>query len=291
MNKKNGIYWLASYPKSGNTWFRIVLSNLLNKTEEMTNLDNINTGAIASSRAWIDNVLGFNSASLTHQELDSLLPDVYTYQHQHATDIGYHKIHNAYTYLDKQNKIPLIPASSCHGVIYIIRNPLDVAISLANHNSCSVDAAINMMGAQQHAYSGSIIEQAHQIRHRLCSWSEHVESWQNAPKLNLLTIRYEDMKTDPLDTFSRAMRFLTISFTEDAIRRAIDNASMEKLKHIEKTKGFKERPAKVATFFRKGTIDDWKENLSAEQIRKIIKQHAAVMHQFEYLDEALIDYF
>jgi hypothetical protein len=290
MSEKKGIYWLASYPKSGNTWFRIVLYNILNKKEELDNLDEIRTGAIASGRQWVDNMLGFESALLTHNELDAILPDVYTHYHEIAQDLSYHKIHNAYTYLDKEKTKPLLPPSCCHGAVYIMRNPLDVAISLANHNSCPIQQSIDGMANYNLAYGASPFEQGSQIRHKLGSWSHHVESWQEAPA-NVLTIRYEDMKMNPLDTFSKAMDFLQIEVSEENVAKAIDNASMEKLKHLEETKGFKERPAKVQSFFRKGVMDDWKENLTSDQIKQIVRQHAGVMDKFGYLDEELIEYF
>jgi hypothetical protein len=60
---------------------------------------------------------------------------------------------------------------------------------------------------------------------------------------------------------------------------------------LEKESGFKERPAKVQSFFRKGVMDEWKENLTSEQIKQIVRQHAGVMDKFGYLDEELIEYF
>ena len=127
-----GIFWLASYPKSGNTWFRVFLAHVLNQAEAPIDINHLNTGQIASSRPWLDEALGFDSASLTHDELDALRPLVYQWYHETIDKIGYHKIHDAYTYIS--HDAPLIPNQSCLGAIYFIRNPLDVAISFANQN-------------------------------------------------------------------------------------------------------------------------------------------------------------
>lgn len=291
MDKTKGIFWLASYPKSGNTWFRIVLNNLLNKTPELEDLDEIHTGAIASSRGWIDNVLGFDSASLTHDELEKLLPSIYRFSNEEASEVGYHKIHNAYTYLDKKKKKPLLPADACLGAIYIMRSPLDVAISFANHNSCTIDNAIAVMGDKNNAYSNSPFTQSSQIRHKLSSWSAHVESWNTAKELNVLCIRYEDMKASPQATFSKAMDFLQIKASEEEIALAIDNANIDKLKELEKKSGFKERPANVETFFRKGIVGDWEKSLTSEQVRHLVRDHAVVMNQYGYLNDELVDFF
>lgn len=291
MEKTNGIYWLASYPKSGNTWLRIVLANILNKKEEMDDLEDIHTGAIASSRPWIDAALGFDSALLSADELEKLTPAIFKYHHEKSKEIAYHKIHNAYTYLDKRKRKPLIPTDACLGAIYILRNPLDVAISYANHSSCSLDQAIATLGNPETTYCNNPFEQSSQVRHQLCSWSLHVESWTTAKDLNLLVLRYEDMKNAPLDTFTKAMKFLRIEATSEQIQKAIDNANIEKLQEIEKKSGFKERPPKVEHFFRKGVIDDWKQELNSDQIRKIVGDHAVVMNKFGYMNETLIKYF
>lgn len=289
MDNVKGLYWLASYPKSGNTWFRVVLANVLNKTQQSVNLDNINTGAIASSRAWVDGILSFESATLSHDELDQLLPLVYNYHHEHTEQIGYHKIHNAYTFLDKDHKIPLIP--SCLGAIYIMRNPLDVAISYANHSSCTIDHAIEALGDPNAAFCDTNFGQASQIRHKLGSWSSHVESWMKATDIQVLPIRYEDMKFSPMETFAKALDFLKIKASPEELALAIENAKIEKLQRLEEQSGFKERPAKVARFFRKGIVGDWELQLSSAQIRRLVRDHAVIMQKYDYLDESLVNFF
>lgn len=292
MSDKKGLYWLASYPKSGNTWFRIVLANVLNKTNNRINLNEINTGAIASSRGFVDNALGlFDSAVLDHDELDQLLPFVYSYHHEHAHPVRYHKIHNAYMYLDKKKSKPLFPAEACLGAIYIIRNPLDVAISYANHSNCSIDNAIDCLEHPDLTYGNGIFGIKEQIRHFLGSWSFHVESWTSAPNLNILTIRYEDMKAFPFDTFSKAMAFLKIDVTEKDLNIAIEEARFEKLQSLEEKTEFREKPVKVERFFRKGIVGDWQATLTSGQIKRIVSSHAVVMQKHGYLDESLIEYF
>src|SRR3990167_2747274 len=175
---EKGIYWLASYPKSGNTWFRIVLANLLNKTDDPVDLNNINVGVIASSRSWMDETLGYDTSDLTQDEVDALRPQIYHWYSEQIETPVYHKIHDAYTLLDNSN--PLIPAKGCLGVLYFIRNPLDVAISFANHFSCSIDDAIQIMSNKQFALCKNKYHQINQLRQWLLSWSEHVNSWVSA---------------------------------------------------------------------------------------------------------------
>ena len=277
-----GIYWLASYPKSGNTWFRIFLANLLNTTDNPINLNAINTGAIASGRSWVDEALGFDSADLTHKELDALRPAVYKWYSETEDTIGYHKIHDAYTYLD--NGLPLIPKEGSLGALYLIRNPLDVSISFAAHSHCTIDEAIQSMGNKKFGFCRGKNGQHNQLRQHLLSWSDHVKSWTNT-QLNTLVIRYEDMKLNSIDTFTNATQFLKLEASESKILEALENSAIKKLQKQEKESGFREKPPKMKKFFRKGKVGDWQRTLSPAQIQQIIHDHGDIMQTYGYIDQ------
>ena len=279
---KKGIFWLASYPKSGNTWFRIFLANVLNPSKTPIDLNKIHTGAIASARGWVDEALGFDSAHLTHDELDALRPAVYRWQSDHQDDIGYHKIHDAYTYLE--NSDPLIPTEGNLGALYFIRNPLDVAISFANHSRCTIDKAIEQMGKPHNAFCKGVYRQHSQLRQKLLTWSMHVQSWAEAADLNVLVLRYEDMKQNPIPTFTKAAEFLQLKASQQTIEIALENAHIEKLQQQEEQSGFCEKPANVSRFFRKGIVGDWQNTLTPVQIQQIISDHADVMQYYGYID-------
>lgn len=283
MTAEKGLFWLASYPKSGNTWFRIVLANLLNTSTNPINLNQINTGAIASSRCWIDEALGFDSACLDHDELDQLRPAIYKWHSEQCNQVGYHKIHDAYSFVN--HAIPMIPTEGCLGAVYFIRNPLDVAISFANHSQCSIDKAIANMANKKFAFCTGKYKQHNQLRQWLLSWSLHVDSWVSNQNIKVLVLRYEDMKKNPLPTFTRAVEFLRLGSTHAGIARALENASIEKLQQQEDVSGFSEKPAKVDRFFRKGIVGDWRNTLTPAQVNQIIQDHSSVMQRYGYLDE------
>lgn len=277
-----GVFWLASYPKSGNTWFRVFLQSLLKGADEPLDLNALNTGAIASAREWMDGALGFKSGLLSHDELDALRPGVYREYSRNLTQAAYHKVHDAYTYLPDSE--PLLPVEGCLGALYFIRNPLDVAISFANHSCCSIDKAIEYMNDSSFAFAAKPLKQSHQIRQWLLSWSMHVTSWTEARAINLLVIRYEDMVNQSLATFTKAARFLELDVSEAQIQSALAKTAMDKLQSLEAKTGFREKPAKVAHFFRKGVVGDWKDTLTEEQINRIVQIHHEVMRTYGYLD-------
>ncbi|MFZ6864651.1 sulfotransferase domain-containing protein [Undibacterium sp. Ji67W] len=290
MSEAAGIYWLASYPKSGNTWFRAFIANLQRGQNAEVDINALDTGEIASSRGWLDELLGFDSADLRAAEIERLRPEVYRWTvAKEAKSLGYHKIHDAYLRLD--NGEPLVSREATRGALYILRNPLDVAISASHHWGCSIDDAIHRMGKSDFEIAKNKRSMHTQVGQRLLSWSQHVLSWVDANDLRCCVVRYEDMLKDSLASFTRASDFLELKAEQVAIQRAIVQSSFEKLAAQEQEKGFRERSAKAERFFRSGKAGSWRDTLSAEQVDQIVQDHYVVMHRFGYIDDSGSPYF
>lgn len=277
----SGIYWLASYPKSGNTWFRTFLFNLQQGGDTPANINDLSTGRIGSNRSWLDEVLGFDTAELYPDEVDCLRPAVYRWS-LHNAEVGYHKIHDAYTLTQADE--PLVGREATLAALYIVRNPLDVAPSAANHWHLSLDETIARMGQHDMALARTQKGLPDQVRQKLLSWSQHVLSWVDAADLKRLTIRYEDMLADPIATFTEAARFLQLPTDPARIEKAVRFSDFKILSRQEAEQGFKERPAKAERFFREGKSGGWRDKLSAAQIDRIVADHGEVMRRFGYLD-------
>ncbi len=277
----SGIYWLASYLKSGNTWFRAFLQNLLEDGDRPVDINKLTTFRVASDRGWFDDVLGFDSANLDADELERLRPEVYRWSLRDEY-IGYHKIHDAYTYT--QGGEPLVSREATLGALYILRNPLDVALSYANHNHSSIDDAIAHMGDGEHALCRFSKGLPNQARQKLLSWSGHVLSWVDATALNCQVLRYEDMQADPVAAFTGAARFLNLSDDPVRIEKAIRFSDFQELARQEAENGFYERPPRIERFFREGKSGDWREKLTPAQVERIVADHGVVMRRFGYLD-------
>ncbi len=276
------IYWLASYPKSGNTWMRIFIANLLAGNPNGIDINAINNGAIASDRFWIDSVLGFDSADLLPAEIDQMRPEIYRWSVSGTEQkISYNKIHDACTRLKNE---PIISREATLGALYILRNPLDVCISASSHWGCSIDEAIERMADKQHTIALSDEGLKLQVHQRLLSWSEHVLSWVDATEFPVLVLRYEDMLNNPVQSFSAASDFLRLNASEDKIKLAVENSRFEKLSEQEKKRGFKERSKHAERFFRSGKAGGWRQQLNSRQVDKIISDHEQVMLRFNYLD-------
>ncbi|MEI6285895.1 MAG: sulfotransferase domain-containing protein [Bacillota bacterium] len=277
----DGIVWLASYPKSGNTWFRTFISNLISEPDEEISINNMKTDGIFSSRGIVDSITGIETANMNANEIDRLRPSVFNHLAQIAEKRLFIKAHDAYTYLD--DGLPLLGTTNAKA-IYIMRNPLDVAVSFANHSSADFDRIISDMNKEDFAFCGNKNRLPNQLRQIMLTWSGHVDSWLQATELPVHTVRYEDMKLNPLETFTAAVRFIGLDCTEEQIRRAIERSDFDKLKTEEVQSGFKEKPYKTASFFRAGKTGDWRNHLNEAQQQQLIADHEIVMRKYGYLD-------
>jgi hypothetical protein len=290
--------WLASYPKSGNTWFRLLLANLATG-EEPANINALpERGGIASNRSDFHFHTLIDSGLLTHDEADALRPRVYEAIAKHGDDgddadsgrdLGDRsrlprliKAHDAY--VDTPLGEPLLAARGARRAILIVRDPRDVAPSLANHRHTTIDAAIDFLVDRGACFAAGARHQNAQLRQRLLDWSGHAASWLDQGDLPVHLVRYEDLKAAPVETFTAALDFLGVSFRRDEVERAVDFASFERLQAQEKANGFAEwrSPGGTDLFFRRGESQGWRRELTAEQARRIEAAHAPMMARLGY---------
>ena len=284
MKTQASIYWLASYPKSGNTWMRVFIANLVSNTHDGIDINAINSGSIASDRLWMDSVLGFDSADLFTAEIDRIRPEIYRWTVSGTEQVvSYNKIHDACT--RSESGEPVISLDATLGALYILRNPLDVCISASFHWGCSIDETIERMADKHHVIASSDQGLKQQIHQHLLSWSDHVLSWVDATDFPVLVLRYEDMLSNPLQSFSIASDFLHLSTSEEKIKSAVENSRFENLSAQEEKHGFKERSKHAERFFRAGKAGGWRQTLNSQQIDKIISDHEQVMLRFHYLNK------
>lgn len=279
---RKNIIWLASYPKSGNTWFRVFLNNLLSDSEEPININQLYLSPIASSRSIIDDYLGALSSDLTDDEIECLRPKVYRMISNESETDEYLKTHDAWEFNSEGN--PIFPEEITKGVIYFIRNPLDIAVSFAFHQNIDFTNMISKMNDHEYGLCLNKSKMMNQIPQRLLTWSEHVISWVHKSNLPLHVMRYEDMIEKPENTFSRALEFLDINFTKEELSSALQNSSFEKLSGQEEKYGFHEKKIYSKKFFRRGQRNNWRIYLSTAQIKQIIKRNRTIMKEFGYLE-------
>jgi aryl sulfotransferase len=275
------IYWLASYPKSGNTWMRILLTNYLRNADEPADINSLDGGPIASARQIFDDNVGVEASDLTQDEIERYRPGVYEMISAQATESLFLKVHDAYTYTP--DDVPLLSKTATAGALYLIRNPLDVAVSFAHHSASTVERMVRKMGEADFAFVDNPHRLHNQLRQRLLTWSDHVTSWVDEPGLPVHVVRYEDMQADPLATFTDVVRFCGLDDDSVRIAKAVDFSRFDRAQAQETEEGFGEKMPLAKSFFRKGVAGSWREELSEELAAKVLSEHATVMRRFGYL--------
>jgi hypothetical protein len=280
------IVWLASYPKSGNTWFRAYLSALLGEAEDI-DLNGLKFNSIFSSRGIFSAYTDIDSTYLYDDEVKLMQPEVFNAVSNDLQKTQYIKIHDAYTYNALGN--PIVPTNATKCAIYIIRNPLDIVASFANHMNSTLDFAIEVMNDSKACLAKQKNNENvnSQTRQLLLSWSDHVQSWIDKSPFKLLVIRYEDMLNDPITTFTKATRFLEIDTSQSNIVKAINSTSFDKMQHKENETGFREKNQDATPFFRLGKSGNWINELSKEQVAAVIKHHSPIMNRFNYSSDLI----
>ena len=258
--------WISSYPKSGNTWFRLVLEALL-EGRSTGSQRGYRLESIASSRALFDRYLGAPSALLTASETCSLYPAANQLANDHAdAQVLLRKIHDAYGYLD--DGTPLFGDERGFSAVYILRNPWDVAVSAAHFYGCDYAESVRRLLDPDHKIAISDTKLAMQLPQWLSSWEKHALSWLQAP-INVHLMRYEDMHKSALTVFSGALSWMGLRCDENQLNSAIEHCRFENLQRREQQQGFDEKPLKVAQFFRRGVVGEGLEVLAPEQIDQL----------------------
>jgi Sulfotransferase domain len=280
-----GIVWLASYPRSGNTWTRNFLHNLFRVLDgkevvpqDINALGEYTLWDVAGPR--FERLLGKPLHAASRSEIAAARIEVQQQIADEADAAVFVKTHNALV-LDRGH--PTINMGATSGAIYIVRNPLDVVISFAPHFGIDLDAAIDKMSRR--GLETDITE--HAVYEVYGSWSENVMSWTRKPHRAIYVMRYEDMLERPIETFRGLCRHLLLDPGDAQLARAIELSSFEQAKTQEAEKGYRERPNQSKAFFRTGRAGQWRHQLSHEQICRIIAEHREQMVRFGYVPRGL----
>jgi len=282
------IVWLASYPKSGNTWLRAFITSLLSKSTGENSLENMR-----AIRAYpltddfynlLDDFSDFKKIAKnweTSQNIINLQKKIKILKTHHQLC----KIDN-FLFTNYKNSL---------ATIYVVRDPRNVITSLMHHYSLkNYDEALKFI-FDEHRFSGRLDKKENLKRRTefptyISSWQNHFNSWKNFKK-NFLLIKYEDLINRPEKTFNKISKFLeiiiNIKITNEKINEAIIKSSFKNLKKTEEKFGFSEAPIsdlnETKKFFNLGPKNDWK-NLLPNQIRlEIEKKFQKEMMELGYL--------
>ena len=275
------VLWLASYPKSGNTWFRKIWKGFAGDRGDSLSP---RYGQLSSRRLFED-VTGLSARDLSTAELHAATPRVWSKIAAGPGPVSLVKAHDAF--YSPVTGAPLFEASISLGAVYLVRNPLDVAVSFAFFaaregappNFDQAVRTLNDQGRWMGRYGRAKLSPQF-----LSDWSNHVRGWMEQDVIPLALVRYEDMLDDAGGVFARTLETFGISGAGDGARieAAVDAARFERLQAEEDEAGFPEKPEGAERFFREGKAGGWRTHLTTEQARSIVGAHGPMMTRLGY---------
>lgn len=284
------IFWIASYPKSGNTWLRSLIStyyftkdgeyneNLLKK------IDQFPTRKYFLDFNYDPKIVG-DTCKYWIKAQEKLNVD---------KKLKFFKTHNAF---GKVNNFDFTNSENSTGCIYIVRDPRNVITSVMNHYELDEDRAFNWMtNEKQYIYD---VEKVNQVGYSdfqfISSWDLNYKSWKVQKKVRTKFIRYEDLSNQTFYVFKEIIEFINqiIKSNEkinlEKIKRTLRSTSFSKMQKKELENGFSEainsqkNKNKKIVFFNLGPDNDWKKILNEKLKNKLNKKYEKQLEELSYI--------
>ena len=280
------IIWIASYPKSGNTWLRSLISSYFFTNDGVFDFK------------LLKNIPSYPSPPFFEKYPDKFDKPEATAKYwineqerinKNNNKLIFLKTHNA---LCKINGCSFTDTKNSLGAVHIIRDPRNVISSISNHYQIDLDEALKFMKTPNKAIFVKK-DQRYLGFNALFSWSLNNKSWSECQKFPILTIKYEDLEKETFETFKKVIEFikkvskLKEDFNQKKAEMAIENCNFEKLQKLEKEKGFyeaisKKNSSEKIKFFNLGNKNNYKDLLNKNLIDEMNLFYKDELKKYDY---------
>ena len=277
--ERTGAIWLASYPKSGNTWLRCLLEAY--RRNGLLDPNDIRFGVSDAGSTVMQGVSPMSHVNLGWSGEMLLRPAALLNLFCRLNKPMFIKTH--FANIQPDGGLPhCIPAQYTDRAVYVVRDPRSVLLSAMRFFRFPLDQMADAMANKEFRIGGTEMFATTFVS----SWSNHVASWTSEQAFPVHIVRYEDLIKDAGKELTEVLEFLDDDVDQDRVRRAVDASDLANLRKREEDEGFRENPSKGQFFGEGGSR--WKEELGPKWSERIESDHGDIMRVLGYLDHAKI---
>ena len=281
------IVWLASYPKSGNTYLRSLISSYLYSNDGLFNF-NLLKNTIQFPNKFIFDKLGIDFKNIKEQNKNYLQAQEFIHKLGNKNSIQFVKTHSSCASIGNYK---FLSFKTTLGAIHIVRDPRNVVTSYSKHFKKTKQQSV--IDITNELIIG-VNSKTHPPTH-VGSWNFHYNSWKQLNKSNrYMLVKYEELLKDPEKILVNVLNFIyklgnsKISIDKKKLANSIASTDFDKMQKLEKKEGFfeskkNEKTGENIPFFNLGKKNDWRKYLDNTLIKKIETKFEKEMLELNYL--------